>query len=406
MPVFRYKAYNAKGIGVSGEVEAHTLKEAVSSLKSGGIFPREVNSVQDGEARGIKGLRGVRFTRKVSLMELAASTRQLATLLKAGVALFDSLGFLVNEEENKLLQSSFSDVKEKVSEGVGLANALEPHLDVFPEVYMHMVEAGEASGTLDKVLFGLADYLEKRSQVRSKVVTAFIYPALMTLVGISVLSFLLLFVMPKIIVIFEDTNQALPFITVMLLTATHFLRSFWFLIIIVIIGLFWAGRVYINKPKGKAIMDALLLKLPVIGRLLRDYYSQQLAMTLGSLLESGVPILKALEMTGRVLNQTEFTKVVENSIEEVTEGNTLSKSFEETVLPPLLVHMTSIGERSGELDVLLLKAGQTYAKSFETSVARALSLVEPILILLMGFMVGFIVLAILLPIFELNQMVG
>lgn len=403
MPVFRYKAYNARGKGVSGEVEALSLKEALRSLKSTGIFPKEVFSVQEREGFGI---RGAILGRRVSLTELAASTRQLATLLKAGVALFDALGFLVNEGENKVLKTRLIDIKEKVAEGVSFARALEPHQDVFPEVYIRMVEAGEASSTLDSVLLGLADYLEKRSLVRSRIVTAFIYPVLMTLVGISVLAFLLLFVMPKIILIFEDTNEALPFVTVILLSATQFLKNFWFFIIILAVGLFWALRVYINKPKGKVVADALVLRLPVIGRLLKDYYSQLLASTLGSLLESGVPLLKALEMTGKVLNQTEFTKVLEKAIEEVTEGSALSKSFEATVVPPLLVHMTAIGERSGELSSLLLKAGQTYAKSFETSVARALSLVEPLLILLMGFMVGFIVLAILLPIFELNQMVG
>ncbi len=405
MPVFRYKAYNADGKGVRGEVEALSLKEAASSLKSDGVFPKELTLAGKGEGFTLRAVRRFGFSRKVSLMELAAATRQIATLLEAGVALFEALNFLINEEENRSLRASLVDIKEKVAEGVGFGKALSAHTDIFPEVYHRMVDASEASGRLDRVLLRLADYLEAMAAIRSRVITAFIYPALMTLVGCGVLTFLLLFVMPKITIIFEDQSQALPFITVVLLSITYILKTFWPAIIIFLVAAYFIGRSFVRTRRGKAYKDKLILRLPVMGKLLSTFYSASLASTLGSLLESGVPLLKALDMTKRVLNHEVFTKVLENSIIEVTEGSTLSKSFANTAVPGLLVHMTSVGEQSGKLDELLLRAGETYNKNFETSVARMLALVEPVLILIMGFVVGFIVLAILLPIFELNQMV-
>ena len=269
-----------------------------------------------------------------------------------------------------------------------------------------MVEAGEESGRLDTVLIRLADYLEAMAAVRSRIITAFIYPALMTIVGCGVLAFLLLFVMPKITVIFEDREQALPFITVILLNITYLLKTLWPVLIILLVASLVAMRRFIRTKRGKAIKDRVLLRLPVMGKLLSTFYSATLAGTLGSLLESGVPLLKALDMTKKVMYQDVYGGVLTNSIKEVTEGGSLSKSFADTVVPGLLVNMTAIGERSGKLGELLLKAGDAYNKNFEIAVSRMLALVEPVLILVMGFIVGFIVLAILLPIFELNQLVG
>ena len=406
MPVFRYKAYNADGKGISGELEALSLKEAASSLKSSGIFPKELSVAAGSKDLTLKRVSGFGFKRKVSLIELSAATRQIATLLEAGVALFEALDFLISEEKNRTLKMSLIDIKELVAEGQGFAKALSGHPKIFPEVYQRMVEAGEESGRLDVVLGRLADYLEAMAAVRSRVITAFIYPALMTVVGFAVLTFLLLFVMPKITIIFEDREQALPFITEILLGAVYLLKTFWPIIIIFFAAAVFAARRFIRTNRGSALKYSLMLKLPVMGKLLNTFYSASLAGTLGSLLESGVPLLKALDMTKRVLNQNEFTKVLTNSIIEVTEGGSLSKSFAGTVVPGLIVNMTAIGERSGKLDELLLRAGKAYNKNFETAVSRMLALVEPILILAMGVIVGFIVLAILLPIFELNQMVG
>ncbi len=269
-----------------------------------------------------------------------------------------------------------------------------------------MGEAGEETGNLESVMSRLADYREARERVYEKVKTALIYPALMTVVGVAVLSFLLIFVIPKITTIFKDTKTALPFITVVLLWATSILRRFWPILLIAAAALPFVLQRLSRRPAGKALMDRLVLKIPVVGKIIRKFYYSTMARTLGSLLEGGVPLLTALDMTGRVLNHTLFQRAFERAARDVTEGGDLSKTFASSgVLPGMIVYMTAIGEKSGQLPEMLLKVADTYEREFNTSVERGLALMEPLLILAMGMAVGFIVLAILLPIFELNQIV-
>ena len=399
MPIFQYKAYNDTGKEVSGEVEAASNKDAFQILKRDGLYPKELSS--------LKSERFVFFNllhRPVSLTKLAITTAQLSTLLASGATLYDALSILINEEENKVLRDVIIRVKERIAEGSSLCVALEDYPEIFPEIYRRMIEAGEASGTLDKVLARLAEYLENRASVQRQVRTALLYPLLMTIVGFGVLSFLFVFVIPKITGIFEDTKQALPLITIILLRIVNLFRNYWPLMLIFMGGGIWGARKFIAKPTGKAFLDRALLRLPWIGRTLTKFYIASLASTLGSLMESGVPILKALDFSKKALGHAVFDTVLNKAVTDITEGVSLSESLKgSNIIPGLLTHMIAIGERSGKLEDLLLRVASTYEKDFETAVTRAISLLEPLLILTMGFVVGFIVLAILLPIFELNQ---
>ncbi len=399
MPIFDYRAYNAAGKEVSGNVEALSSREAAERLRKDALYPKTL-ALQGGKSKGI------RRREKVSLNELAATTRQLATLLGSGSALFDALSALTDEEENSTLAKTLVQIKESIAGGSSLSKALEAFPSIFPEMYVRTVEAGEASGTLDKVLLRLGDYLESRARVNDQVRTAFLYPALMTVVGAGVLFFLFIFVLPKITGIFEDTKQALPLITVALLAIVRVIRTGWFLIIIALAGAVWGGRVFLKTPKGREVKDTLMLSLPLTGKLATKFYIASFSRTLGSLLESGVPILSALEMTRRVLNQSLFEKAIIKAVKDVTEGMPLSTSLKGSgVFPGVLMHLMTTGEKSGELPGLLLKAAASYEREFEASLRRSLTLLEPVLILTMGVIVGFIVLAILLPIFQLNQVI-
>ncbi|MEK6532243.1 MAG: type II secretion system F family protein [Deltaproteobacteria bacterium] len=403
MPIFQYKAYTAAGKEAHGDIEAESFKGAGEALRKSGLFPKEILSPE-------KALEKAPFAdiikkgRSVSALELASFTRQLSTLLSSGSALFDALAVLSSEQENAEFAKAVVNVKESVAGGSSLARSLQAAPKIFPEMYVRTVEAGEASGSLDEALSRLADLLEARARVADKVSSALIYPAIMTGVGILVLFFLFIFVIPKITAIFDDMEQALPLITRVLVGVSWLVKTLWPLGAAIAAILWWLAPRYIKRPEAKAFFDRLVFKLPMINSLVIKFYMASFSRTLGSLLGSNVPILVSLDITKRVLNNAIFDPVISKSIKDVTEGHALSASLKSSGLfSGMLCHMIVTGEKSGELPGLLLKAAAVYEKEFDTGVERGLSLLEPVLILIMGAIVGFVVLAVLLPIFELNQ---
>ena len=403
MSKFHYSAYNASGKEVAGSLEARSHKDAKEQLKGEGLFAKELTL-----AAAAKKRRRSIFsrTRKVGTAELSSATRQLSTLLGSGATLYDSLNILIAEIQSDTFIATLTKVKDEVSAGRTLAGALSEHPIIFPEMYIRMVEAGEESGTLDSVLVRLADFMEVRARISEQVKTALLYPAVVTTVSFGVLGFLLVYVVPKITRIFEDSDVSLPLVTVVLLFVAWGVRTFWPALLVIAGLAFFGYKPALRRPGVKSFVDRSLLKLPYISGVLTTFYSAGLSRTLGSLLSTGVPILRALEMTKNVLNHTVYDVIFEKAEREVTEGAPLSATFKGTkVVPDLMVHMIAIGERSGKLDELLLKAADSYEKEFERSITRALAMLEPALIVFMGGIVGFIVLAILLPIFELNQLI-
>lgn len=398
MPIIQYKAYDILGNKVSGSTEASGLKEAAERLKKDGLYVKELCLPT--------GQKGFFTTGKVSQAALIVATRELAVLLNSGTLLYDALALVANEKDGNHLAAAFFQVKEMISSGNSFAKALESRPDIFPEIYVRTVEAGEESGTLDGALLRLSDYLEARAKIRGRMTTALYYPALMTFVGVGVLAFIFIFVLPKIAVLFEDTGGSMPIITRALLIVVDLLTVWWPLFVggafVLLIGL----RAFIKGQRGKQMLDRLSMKLPFAGGIFFKFQMANFSRTLGSLLSSGVPMLKALDMTRKVLNHAVFESVLRKAVKDVTEGQPLSASLKSSgVFPGVLLHMIATGEKSGKLEDLLLKAAQAYEGDFEMAVSRGLSLLEPGLILAMGAVVGFIVLAILLPIFELNQIV-
>ncbi|MFH1028761.1 MAG: type II secretion system inner membrane protein GspF [Pseudomonadota bacterium] len=402
MPTFRYKAYNSAGSSVSGSIEADSERQAMQQLKLKGLMAREV--VEEG---GLKDPpKSFSFRRGVSAADLSLFTRRLATLTVSSVPLFEAMGSLCEQEENGPLRKALVRVKERIAEGASLSRALAAEPSIFGESYVSMVAAGEAGGALDAVLERLADFLEEQEQVRSKVTSAMAYPILMVLVGGGVMIFLLTVVIPKIVVIFEDSKAALPLITIMLIKVSHFLRGWWWIPAGLMIASVPLYRKAMLRDNLRMKRDAMLLRLPVAGGMLQRLILSRFARVLGLLLSSGVPIMRALEITGEVLVNRVYRSFLREVMEEVAQGGSLSGSLKKSPLfPPLLVHLAGVGEKGGNLEEMLVKAGVAYEREFGARLQRLMGLMEPLLVLAMGLAVGIVVLAVLLPIFEMNQLI-
>ena len=390
MPIFQYKGYRTDGSEAAGSIEANSLKDAVLRLKDSGLYPKDVIEAAYKDSKGL--------FRRPDISLLPSTTRQLSTLLSSGVPLMDALNSL-SEENKGYWKNMLVNIKEKVAGGSSLSKAMEEYGNIFPAFFVNMVAAGEASGNLDKVLSRMSGFLEAQENLKSKVRASMIYPVFMICVGFIVLSFLFTFVIPKITRIFKDTATALPFITVILITISDIFQRYWWLLI----GLLLGGITGFKRmrEKKRVFIDKLILRLP--GNILQSLYYGRFARTLGFLLEGGLPVLRALELSAKSIgNQVLQMKVMEAG-KHVAEGARLSASLEG--FPPVLLQLISTGERSGQLIEILKNAADSYEEEFSRRVQKALSLLEPAMVLFMGLIVGLIVLAVLLPIFQLNQLV-
>lgn len=390
MPIFRYMGYRNDGTPARGTVEAEGFQDALASVKSLGVHPKDVSEYVYEQKQG--------FFRRRGSAQLPAITRQLSTLLAAGVPLIEALRSLADEQEG-YWKNLLVSVRDKVASGSGLSRALGSQGRIFPDFYIHMVAASEQSGNLDKVLVRVADYLEKQEAIRSRLRSAMVYPLFMTGVGFVVLAFLFIFVVPKIVGIFENTRNALPFITVVLIHISNFFVSFWWALCVAAAILFLLFREL--RKKRRDLFDRIKLNFP--GRPFQSLYYGRFAGSLGFLLEGGLPMLRALELSARATGNTVLESVIHKAARQVAEGGRLSSALEG--FPPVLRQLISTGERSGTLTEVLKKASQAYEEEFDRRVQNALSLLEPLMILAMGIIVGFIVFAVLLPMFQLNQLI-
>jgi general secretion pathway protein F len=401
MPVYEYKGVTSRGKQVSGMQDGEGLKSVRAKLKKDGIVVLEIH---EGGGLRARGSRQIKFgSRGVRLGDLANATRQLATLLSSGLPLMDALTVLVEQEEAQALKSALSSVRDAVREGASLADALKANPRVFSQLYMNMVSAGEASGTLEITLDRLADFLDEQVRFRGRFAAALAYPALMSVIGVGVLFFLFAFVMPRVVGMFEDMKQQLPFITLALLWVVKFLSTLWWAILIVLGAAIYYVRKYIATPAGKAWLDARLLRLPVFGTLIRMIAVSRFTRTLGTLLESGVPTLTALDIVRAVVGNTVLADAIYKARENVREGEPIADPLRRSGLfPPVVIQMVAVGEKSGELEKMLLKISDSFDRTVETRITALMSLLEPVIILVMGLIVGFIVVAILLPILQMS----
>ncbi|HEX9021797.1 MAG TPA: type II secretion system inner membrane protein GspF [Nitrospirota bacterium] len=403
MPVYEYKGVTSQGKNVSGVQDGESLKSVKTRLKKEGVIVLEIREGSAMRALG-RGTVSSVFGGRVKLGDLANATRQLATLLSSGLPLMDALSVLVEQEEQAGLKAALSSVRDSVREGASLADALKENPKAFSQLYINLVSAGEASGTLELTLDRLADFLDEQVRFRGRIAAALAYPAFMTLIGIAMLFFIFSFVMPRVVGMFEDMKQQLPFITLMLLAFVHFLSSFWWALLLAIGGVIYYFRRYLRTPAGREKVDAKLLRLPVFGGLIRMIAVSRFTRTLGTLLQSGVPALTALDIVKSVVGNTVLANAVQRARENVREGEPIADPLRRSGLfPPVVVQMVAVGEKSGELEKMLLKISDSFDRTVETRITGLMALMEPVIILAMGLIIGFVVIAIMLPMLEMSS---
>jgi general secretion pathway protein F len=408
MPIYAYTGLTDQGRAVTGVIDADSPKGARLSLRRTGIFPTAIHEERPAQTTAAVGTTSDTpgLFEHVPARELALLTRQLATLTKAGLPLIDCLGTLIEQVERSALKRVLSHIRQQVREGRTLADALQAHPRVFSSIYINMVRAGEESGTLETVLARLADYSEAQARLLRTIQSALTYPLLMVAVSSVILFFLLAYVVPQVTRIFSETGQQLPLVTRVLIGCSSFLAAYWWMFLVVGVGGVLAGLQVLKTPQGREWYDHALLRLPWVGRLLQRVNVARMARTLSTLLASGIPLLTALGIVTHLINNTLLRRALEEARTSVQEGESLAVPLKRSGLfPSLLVQMVAVGERSGELEGLLTRAAEVYDEEVAASLSRLTSLLEPLTILVMGGVVLFIVLAILLPIFELNQLV-
>ena len=466
MAVFEYRGIlSATGKSVRGVRDADNAKTLRATLKREGILLTKAEEGQKGRAGQRAESTGGLFGRRVSAGDVAMTTRQLATLVMAGIPLVESVGALIEQVEGLELKRVLTKIVDRLNEGSSLARALEPHPHVFSNLYVSMVSAGEASGTLESVLERLADYMENQSKLRGKVAAAMAYPALMMVIGSGLITLMMVVVVPKVTAIFESLDRALPWYTELLIGVSRFIasnqllgfifatftftltrsalrdykeserakhtayvftafgagavlllcafvvESFWLYAaggvvgVIFATGLAWVTA-WLATPAGRVAKDGFLLRVPVLGTLVRMLAVSRFARTLATLLRSGVPLLKAMEIVKNVLDNAKLEKVIETAAGSIREGESIAGPLKRSGdFPPIVTHMIAVGERSGQLEQMLENVARAYDAQVETRVQALTSLLEPLMIVVMGGGVGFIAFAILMPLIEMNDFV-
>lgn len=405
MPVFTYRALDAKGRNFEDEIVADSSEAAREALRSKGLFPVSVRD-SDGGRKPTTSWSLAFWKKSVNASELTELTRQLATLLKADLQIIPALSILVRQSRKETGRRLLLRVREDVNEGKSLAGALEEHPRVFPEMYVSMVRAGEASGSLGMVLERLAAYLELQRNLRRRISGALAYPALMVLTGFSVVVFLLSFVIPRVIQLFQRAGREMPWPTRVLIFISDFLTTYGEILLVAVIGLGAAWLFWLRTDQGRWFWDNLKLRVPLLGNLYRTQAIARFGRTLGVLLASGLPILDSLSIAKLVLSNRVLESAVEQARDETHRGGVFSASLERSRnFPPVFTDMVGVGEQSGHLDEMLLHVAGHMEQESESTIQTMLSLVDPILILIMGVIVGFVVVAILLPLFEISQLV-
>ncbi len=403
MGAFEYQALDAGGRQRKGVLEGDTPRHVRTQLRERGLVPLQIQAVEEREARAS---RGPLLARGVSATDLALLTRQMATLVRSGLPLEDVLRTVSRQTEKQRLKSLMLAVRNRVLEGYSLAQGLGEFPHVFPDIYRTTVAAGEKSGYLDVVLERLAEYTEGRQRMRQKVQMALFYPVILTLMAIGVTLTLLTYVVPEVVGVFDHIGQDLPLLTQALITTSDFMRDYALYGAIGAIALFLVlGRLF-QRPRARYALHALLLRLPLVGRLIRGVNAARFARTLSILTASSVPVLEALRVAGAVVSNEPMRQGVEAAARRVREGSGLASALEQTgYFPPITVHLIASGESGGKLEQMLDRAAENQERELESLTGMFLGLFEPLLILLMGGVVMVIVLAILLPVFELNQLV-
>jgi len=409
MPVYEYSAINPKGKNTTGVIDADSPVVARQKLRSSNIFPVSVREVHETTALKKVSRRWIPTTlfNRIRPSEVAVMTRQLATLVGAGFPLVTAIDTILPQARSQGLKGHLARIKDNVVEGNSFAQALGLFPGTFSTLDINVDRAGGSSGTLELVLDQLADMMERQQALKNKIRSALAYPVLMSIIGTGVLFLLLTFIVPSITSIFADMNRALPGPTRFLIAISDFLKNWWWAFFLIVVALEIAFYLYKKTPQGRWIVDRLKIRLPVIGPLVRKLAVARFSRTLGTLQENGVPMLQALEIVKNIAGNIIISDAVTEAAVEVGKGLSLGASLgRHPVFPDLFIQMVEVGEQSGELEAMLNKVAEVFENETETRITAMASLLEPVMILVMAVVVGFIVLSICLPIFEMNQLVG
>ncbi len=398
MAEFAFEAIDSKGKRVSGTQEAASQEEVVSGLISKGLQPIQVKRLHSFQAI-------LEFGKKrVSLDDVLYFTGELADLLEAGVPLERSLLILSEATEKDEVRGLVKEIKDAIHGGKTLSEALSQHKDVFDSLYINMVKVGELGGVLPQVLRRLGDFLERSRQIKKFIISSSIYPAILAFVGLVSVFILVTFVVPKFGQIFQDINQPMPAMTSFILGASLFLRTWWWLLFLIVAGLVLSFRIYIKRPEGRRWWDNFKLNMPLVGPFVRRIELGRFARTLGTLLESGVPILKGISLSGEVVGNTVIRDAVRELYAGIRQGKSLSLLMKKSrVFPPLMIHLVSVGEETGGLSRMLLKVADDFDEQVQSDTKLFLSMLEPITIVVMGIIIGGIIFSMLMAIFGIND---
>ncbi|AEF95020.1 Type II secretion system F domain protein [Desulfotomaculum nigrificans CO-1-SRB] len=385
-------------------MEASSPSEVAGTLRLQGVYVTDILETKQKTVREKKFFSVGKLAKlnvgfkKVKLRELATFARQLSTLINSGIPLISCINITRSQTESKVLKSALGDILSSLEDGNTLSNSFAKFPNIFPEIFIYMVEAGELGGVLDEVMERLADHLEREHDVNEKIKSALTYPLVVLIFSMLALSFLLTFVLPKIINVIQGMGVPLPLPTRIVMAVSGVFINFWFLIPFIIFLLFFGFKYIASKPKGQETLDIISIKAPIFGSIYQKIIVARFCRTLGTLLKGGVPIIQALEVVKKSVNNVIISRAVTKAQERVRNGQELSKPIEECGLfPPMVIKMIAVGEETGSLDILLERVGIFYDKEVGILVGRLSSVIEPLLIVLLGGIVGFIILAVMLP---------
>jgi len=395
MGKFKYRVMNSEGEKIEGSYEANSKDEVMNFISGNGYYPLMIEEIS--ESANIE----MNFNSKVKLKDLSVFCRQFYTMLNAGVPILTCLDILSNQIENKKLRQATKDINEEVEKGGVLSDAMKKHADVFPDLLVSLVASGEASGNLDDIMLRMATHYEKENKINNKVKGALIYPMVLGTVAIGAVVFILTFVMPTFTEIFKESGTVLPWSTRLLLGLSEGIKNYW-IYIIILIGLSVFGlKIFLKTDQGVLISSNLKLKLPILKKLNQMIIVSRFTRTLSTLIASGLPLIEAL----RIVSEVAGNKIAEIALlkirDKVMRGESLYSSMVESeIFPPMLYSMVKIGEETGSLDDILNKTADFYDEELEAIIQTSVALLEPILIVVMGFVIGFMIVSIMIPMFD------
>jgi general secretion pathway protein F len=408
MAVYVYKGLNSAGAAINGIVDADNAKSARSKLRKDGVFPTEVKEQKAGSTRGTGLNVEVDFKamfERVTEKDVAAMTGQMSTLVGAGIPIVEALTALIDQVEKPKLEKMLRDIREKVNQGATLADAMRDHPSAFPPLYVNMVGAGEQSGSLETVLRRLTVYTEKQVALRGQIVTALTYPALMGAVSGLIIIGLFVGIIPKIRRVFDSMDAALPAITLAVMWISDFFLYRWYILLFLIVAAVFGFRKWVRTEAGRHRWHRILLTFPIIGNVNRKVAVSRFCRTMSTLLDSGVPILTAVSIVKTIVGNDIIAEAIGEAGRNISEGQSIAAPLKASgQFPPLVTHMINIGEKTGEIEPMLAKVADSYDQEVERTLTGLTSIIEPILIVVMGGIVAIVALAILLPMLGMSSM--